>query len=313
MKQISLIGLFFYVIQLLGQNAGMQPRLINQNQLPFALEGYTVNIEPNGQTKLYNTYSNEPAKNILNQGGIRIEIATLQRTSNFSLGGSNKPQEAVDDFRTLAAGLKKESIYKLHLKISLGNSFDDRRRHPTNLQGPISQLVIHLPSSVKVIDKPIIKIDGTTQAEQMVHNLLSIGSLGISSGASHLSVGLKNMIIKAIDKAASDFVVHSAFRTYKPSENIEVYDRVNFGNSRNLQQITWVLGGHRMRDISTAKNAELTLYLEFEEEGKNDISMFFNIWGTHTYTPRNLMTTTLYDIILHSFRQHVVLGLDVVK
>lgn len=297
-----------------GQSTQMPPTVIRHMQLPICIEGYTVNITSSGNMRLYDNHSNESARNIYNNGGIRIEIESLRRIPNFKPGQS--AQEQLHNFRNYLRvsqqGLVKGKLYELTLKVSPGDDFDNRRRRPNSLQGSTSQVVMHWPEQVKLVSDPVIKIDGITQAQQMFSNLLNIASIGLTPGAGHMAVSLKKFIFKVIDKTISDNVVNAAFSPYRPSEIFEIYDGINFGTSRNLQQLTWVLGGHRGRDIATAKSAEISFFISFEETGDFDLSFFFNIWGTHSYTPPSAVTMGLKDIVLHSFRQHVVLKIRVV-
>ncbi len=292
----------------------MPPRVIQHTQLPLNLEGYTVNIDASGQMSLYSNHSNEPARNIYNHGGNRIEIKALKRIANIKPGQTSEEQirEFGEFARVSQHGLVKGELYKLTLSVGPGGDFDNRQRRPTNIQAPTSQVVMHWPDQVKLVSNPVIEIDGVTQAQQMVSNLLNIASIGLAPGAGQMAVSLKSFIIKAIDKAVADNLVSGAFSTYRPSEIFEIYNGIDFGG-RNLQQLTWVLGGHRGRDISTAKSAEISFYIYFEESGDFDLSFFFNTWGTHSYTPSSPATMGLKDIILHSFRQHVVLKTRVVE
>lgn len=297
-----------------GQTTQMPPKVIQYTQLPLNLEGYTVNIDARGQMSLYSSHSNQPARNIYSRGGNRIEIESFQRIANFQPGRTPQDQirELTEFARVSQHGLVKGELYKLTLKIGLGGDFDNRSRRPTNIQAPVSQVVMHWPEQIRLISDPIIKVDGVTQSQQMVSNLLNMASIGLTPGASHLAVSLKSFIVKAIDKAVVDNVLSASFSTYRPSEIFEIYDGINF-RGRSMQELTWVLGGHRGRDISTAKSAEITLYFQFEETGDFDMSFFFNTWGTHSYTPSSPVTMHLRDIVLHSFRQHVVVKTQVVE
>lgn len=289
--------LLFYCISINAVHAQMPPFSLTPEKLPFTLEGYTI-VKDQGNTSLYQDYSELPASNVYNKGGISIEIEKL-----MNLPGDKQGLSDASKFET---GMK----YVMRIRVSEGRSFDKGTRIIENLHGPGSQVIMHLPASVMLANDHSISVDGKTVSQEMAHVLWSVAGIGIPQ-IGNITGAFVRMIVDAIGKALGDRIIEASYNKFRPTQVIEIAGDMNLNMNEELKQITWQLGSWNARDYLSLHNAEITIPLEFKVKGTYDISLYFNLWGQHTLSdPGNVLTSTVRGV-MHSFRQHVVIRVNV--
>lgn len=277
MKTIA--TLVFVLSMLANVQAQMPPINLTPEDLPFKVEGRTTGDEVN----------------ILSRGGIHIDV-DLRRDIH---GPVDRRQQTIEPGQP----------YMLRIKTSKGRSFDDGRRMVDDLFGPKSQVIMHFPGSVEISGSPEIYVDGSTVSQEMIHTTWQILGFGMPAAAP-IGSFLTSLTINAIAGAIGDRAIDKSYENFLASEKIEITDGLEFGDDQEIKQVVWQVGGWGRRDHLSIQTAEIFVPVKFTEDGNYDLSLYFNVWGRHTYNPRNPMSMTRRGVF-HSFRQQVVLGVEV--